>query len=172
MEKKKYSILLSSLFLVAIIVCFICDVAIHSHFTWSLVAVVSILFVWGLLMPIIKLGKKGICWSLLVLSVLLLPFLYILEKLLVVSHLFLLGTCISLVSLWYIWSVYFLFKVLTKRKWLVVGIAFFLAIPLELFIHIILVRFVIASTITFWDYLSMGILFLLAFFFSLKDISR
>lgn len=170
MEKKEYSIVLSSLFLIAIIVCLICDVAIHNMFTWSLLAVSSILFAWGILFPTMKLGKKGISWSLLVLTILLLPFLYILEKLLLVSNLFLIGACISLVSLWYIWSIYFLFKILIKRTYMVVGIAFLLAIPLELFIHIILVRFSIENNLSSWDYLSLIILFILSFIFLEKDL--
>lgn len=170
MEKKEYSIVVSSLFLIAIIVCLICDVAIHNMFTWSLLAVASILFVWSILFPIMKLGRNGISWSLLVFTILLLPFLYILEKLVLVPNLFLMGACISLVSLWYIWSIYFLFRVLVKRAFMVVGIAFLLAIPLELFIHIILVRFSIENGLSSWDYLSLILLFVFAFIFLEKDL--
>lgn len=170
MEKKEYSIILSSLFLIAIIVCLICDVTINNMFTWSLLAVVSILFTWGVLFPTLKLGKKGVVWSLLVFTILLLPYLYILEKLLLVSNLFLVGACISLVSLWYIWSIYFLFKVLTKRSYMVVGIAFLLAMPLELFIHIILARFSIENALSSWDYLSLILLLVFSFIFIEKDL--
>ena len=62
MEKKEYSIVVSSLFLIAIIVCLICDVAIHNMFTWSLLEVASILFVWSILFPIIELGINGFFW--------------------------------------------------------------------------------------------------------------
>ncbi len=170
MEKKEYSIVVSSLFLIAIIVCSICDVAIHNMFTWSLLAVASILFAWAILFPIMKLGRNGISWSLLVFTILLLPFLYILEKLLLVPNLFLMGACISLVSLWYIWSIYFLFRVLVKRAYMVVGIAFLLAIPLELFIHIILTRFSIENGLSSWDYLSLILLLIFSFIFIEKDL--
>lgn len=170
MEKKEYSIILSSLFLIAIIVCLICDVTINNMFTWSLLAVVSILFAWGILFPTMKLGKKGIVWSLVVFTILLLPYLYVLEKLLLVPNLFLIGACISLVSLWYIWSIYFLFKVLMKRAYMVVGIAFLLAIPLELFIHIILTRFSIENALSSWDYLSLILLLVFSFIFIEKDL--
>ena len=97
------------------------------------------------------------------------PFLYILEKLLNVDKLFLIGTCISLVSLWYLWSIYLLFRVLKKRKTLVMGIAFLLGIPLELFIIVILVRFHIQEIVSFTNYLSIIILFVLAIIFLVKD---
>lgn len=170
MEKKEYSIILSSLFLIAIIVCLICDVTINNMFTWSLLTVVSILFAWGILFPTMKLGKKGIVWSLVLFTILLLPYLYVLEKLLLVPSLFLIGACISLVSLWYLWSIYFLFKVLTKRAYMVVGIAFLLAIPVELFIHIILARFSIENGLSSWDYLSLILLLIFSFIFIEKDL--
>lgn len=169
MEKKGYSIFVSSLFLIAIVVCFISDVVVHNQFTWSILVVVSLAFSWGVIIPSIKLGIKGISRSLIVLTILLLPYLYILGYLLQVEELFGVGTCISLVSLWYLWSVYFLFKTLKKRQYLVLGITCFLGIPLSLFIHIILVRFAIENNLTSWDYLSFFIMLLLSIIFIGKD---
>ena len=88
MEKKGYSIFVSSLFLIAIVVCFISDVVVHNQFTWSILVVVSLAFSWGVIIPSIKLGIKGISRSLIVLTILLLPYLYILGYLLQVEKLF------------------------------------------------------------------------------------
>lgn len=171
MEKKKnnYFIIVSSLFLIAIITCLICDVLINKSFTWSLIVISAIILGWSILYPILKINNNKIAYSLLILTLLILPFLYILEKLLNVDKLFLIGTCISLVSLWYLWSIYLLFRVLKKRKTLVMGIAFLLGIPLELFIIVILVRFHIQETVSFTNYLSIIILFVLAIIFLVKD---
>jgi len=168
MESKKYFNLVSIVALIAITVCLVCDVAINRNFTWSLIVVIGIILGWGITYPILRSRRNKIAYSLLILTILILPFLYLLEKILNVN-LFLIGTCISLVSLWYIWSIYLLFRVLKKRKLLVVGIAFFLAIPLELFITVILVRFKIQETIDILNYISLGILFMLALIFLVKD---
>lgn len=74
------SITFSILLLVGIIVCAICDVAISGAFTWSLYPISSILFVWFVFMPLIKYGSKGTLGSLTAFSILIIPFLYVLSK--------------------------------------------------------------------------------------------
>lgn len=169
MKKKRIFTLFSSLILIAITVCFICDVSLHNQFTWSLLVVSCLLFSWLVMAPIIKKGMKGISFSLIVLTISLFPFLNILERLLQVQKIFLVGSIISLVSLWYLWSVYFLFRVFVKRKFMVFAITLLLGIPLELFIHIILVRFSIEKNIDAWDILSISIFLLFALIFLVKD---
>lgn len=171
MEKRKnnYFIVVSSLFLIAIITCLICDVVINKGFTWSLIANSSIILIWSILYPILKLDKNKIAYSLLILTILILPFFYLLEKILQVENLFIISACISLVSLWYLWSVYLLFRVLKNRKTLVTGITFLLGIPLELFIIVILVRFHIQENVGIYNYLTLGLLFIISLIFLVKD---
>ena len=92
MEKKGYSIFVSSLFLIAIVVCFISDVVVHNQFTWSILVVVSLAFSWGVIIPSIKLGIKGISRSLNVITIQLLQYLYKLGYILQLEKLFAVGT--------------------------------------------------------------------------------
>ena len=60
MKNTTISILVTALSLIAILVCIICDLAIFGKFTWSIITTSSIIFFWLVLIPMIKLGKRGI----------------------------------------------------------------------------------------------------------------
>lgn len=68
-------------FIVGIISCSICDWAINNKFTWSLLPISSIVYAWFLVIPVTLMGKKGIIPSIAFLSVLTIPFLLVLHKL-------------------------------------------------------------------------------------------
>lgn len=99
-----------------ILTCAIVDFAVQnaSVFTWSLVPITAIVFVWLVLLPVLLRGKRGVWGSLLVLTVLELPFLWVLEGCL----LRLLGAPVDLMSIGFrvsiagfvlMWAIYLLF---------------------------------------------------------------
>ena len=74
------SILITSLSFIAILVCIICDLVILGKLTWSIITTSSIMFAWLVLIPMIKLGKKGISRSIATLSVFIIPYIYIFQN--------------------------------------------------------------------------------------------
>lgn len=91
----------SILLLLGILVCSICDMAISGTFTWSLYPISSILFVWFVFSPVVKFGNKGILGSLIIFSILLIPFLYVISKIVCSDLIMQIGVRISLISIIY-----------------------------------------------------------------------
>lgn len=107
----------SLLLLVGIAVCAICDMAISHTFTWSLYPISSIIFAWLVFIPIIRFREKGICGSLIACSIFIAPYLYILNKLIGTSNLFLpISIRMAFIGVVYLWLVFILFKTLKARK--------------------------------------------------------
>ena len=81
------SLLFSATLLIGIMVCLICNIAISGNLTWSLIPISSIVFVWVVSFPSIILGKKGILISLISLSAFVIPYLFLLSRLIKVKDL-------------------------------------------------------------------------------------
>ncbi len=68
------ALLFSGSLLLGIIVCSICDMAISGTFSWSLYPIAATLFAWSVLIPLVKYGGKGTLGSLVIFSILIIPF--------------------------------------------------------------------------------------------------
>ena len=79
------SLLFSATLLIGIMVCLICNIAISGNLTWSLIPISSIVFVWVVSFPSIILGKKGMLISLISLSAFVIPYLFLLSRLIKVK---------------------------------------------------------------------------------------
>ena len=145
--------------LIGVIVCSICDVAISGTFTWSLYPISSSLFAWLVFVPFIKYGSKGIPCSLIVLSILIIPFLYVISKIIGDNSFIMpIGIKISLFSVVYLWCVYFIFKWLSTRKIKASAFSLLLVIPLCLAINITLSKYISEPMFDMWDIFSFGII--------------
>lgn len=155
------SISLTALFLGGIAVCAIVDVAINNGFSWSLYPISSIVFVWFVLFPIILFGKKGILPSMGVLTVLIVPYLFALDRIAGVEGLiFKAGAIIAAIFLIFLWSVWFIMKRYKNRKWIGAGISTILAAGV-----CVLINYSLSLTLTpeaaafdVWDLLNIVIL--------------
>lgn len=153
----------SALFALGILVCVICDLAISGSFTWSLFPVSSIIFAWFVSMPAIKWGERGIVGSMAALSVLLLPFLWILNGLTGNQRVFMpIAVSTSILSLAYLWCVFAAFKKWRGKKLLAAAVACLLSVPLCILINICVSRVLGEALIDGWDILSAAILGLIA----------
>lgn len=125
-NKSKSSIIsaiLSLTLLTAIAVCFICDIAISGGLTWSLITAGSIFFVWIITYPVIIMGRRGIAASLLALSFFIIPYIFLLSRLLGVEEVFYIGAVMSVISIAFIWIVFLVFEKSRKsRGFLALGI--------------------------------------------------
>jgi len=128
--------------LLGILVVSIVDVAITGKFTWSLIAISSCAFAWLVGFPALKYGVKGIFISLGATTLMIAPFLFVLD--IAVNRLytdimpiFTMGSKIALISVLYLWAVYFVLKKSKARKLIVFSIIALLAIPLTFGINLI-----------------------------------
>lgn len=158
--------------IIGILVCCICDIAISGTLTWSLITLSSILITWIASFPVILLGKKGILAAMAAISILILPFMYILSSLIKVKEVFSIGAVMSVITLAFLWIIYFLYYRLKERKLLATGISFSLAIPFTFLINITLSKIINEPAIDVWDMLSVFILFITAVAFIIGDYAR
>ncbi|MBR1744134.1 MAG: helix-turn-helix transcriptional regulator [Lachnospiraceae bacterium] len=166
------SVIYTITMVVGILVCCICDVAISGTLTWSLITLSSILVTWITSFPIILFGKKGISVAMIAISIFILPFMYILSILVKVKDVFSIGAIMSIISMVYLWIIYFLYYRLKERKLLAIGITFLTAIPFTLLINIILSKKIGEPVIDVWDILSVFILLIIAVAFIIGDYAR
>ncbi len=158
------SIMLELCEILGIMVCFICDLAVSGNLTWSLLPISSIVFAWVISFPSIILGKKGISVSLIALSVFILPYLFLLSRLIKVKEVFSVGAVLSAVSIMFLWIIAAIFsRIGKKRKLSALGITFLFAIPFLLIINILLSKMIGEPLFDVWDMLSVFIFLILAF---------
>jgi len=107
--------------LIAIAVCIICNFAIQKEMTWLIFPVLSLIFGWGVFLPLILKGKSGLILSLTLLTTLILPFLLILE-LWTRGHWFIqMAFPIGLGGIAYVWLLYAILKKI-KNLWYTISL--------------------------------------------------
>ena len=168
------NVVLSMLFSAALftggMVCLICDLAASGRLTWSLIPVISIVFAWAVIFPSILLGKRGIMASLLSGSVFLLPYLFLLSRLIQVKEVFSVGGAVAVPSVAFLWAAAVVFRrVGRERIWAASGLLCLLGIPLTLIINIVLSKLTEEPAFDMGDLVAVSVLFLLAWMFLLVD---
>ncbi len=153
----------SGVLLTGILVCLICDAAISGGMTWFPIPACSILFAWLISGPAILYGKRGIIISLVSLSICLLPYLYLLSRLVGIREVFSVGAGMSAVSIPFLWVIYAVFSRLGRKKIPeALGISFLAGIPFQFAVNMILSKMIGEPIADVWDLLSDGLLLLLA----------
>lgn len=117
--KKLWDILfigMSAGFFLAAIVCLICNFAVSGELSWSRIVLASLIAAWGILTPLFQAQKKRICKSLLALSLMIFPYLAVLNVLLQVPLLRTMGMCIAVAALLGIWGLYGILTHIWSRK--------------------------------------------------------
>ncbi len=126
--------------LIAIIVCAICGLAIKTNFAWSPIAISSVIFGWLILSPMILRPRKGFYISSIILSILIVPFLYILSILSGIKEVFFVGWIMAIIGVVYFWSVIGICHKSSKKPYLAAGLSVLLAAPICLVINLILAK--------------------------------
>lgn len=122
--------------LLAILICFICDYATAGRLGWSYLVCCSVLFGWAILLPLLHSREKGCGKSLLLLSVLILPYLAGIRLILGEPLVLQVGVPVSVLSLLGIWSLYLVMEKLRNRIFLAWAIAFLIFGALGFFIDL------------------------------------
>lgn len=169
------SISFSCTLLVGMIVCIICDLAISGALTWSRYVISSVIFALLIFVPILKCGynRRGIFGLLLTVSAFIIPYLYVLGKIVGGNNLVAsIGIKTALPSIVYLWCVYAVFRKLRTRRLLAAAIAFLLVIPLHLIINLILASILATPVLDGWDALDLSVTFLCAAVLFMIDRTR
>jgi len=156
-------LMISTIFLISIVVCVICNYAISKALTWSLYPISSIIFVWLTIIPLFQFEKKRILTSLSCFSLLIIPFLFTLDQILGSPRLFMpIGLRAAIIAILYLWIIYCLFSALKTRKWNASAISVLLAIPVSFIINLIVGKYLLEPFFDIWDLMTYGILILTA----------
>lgn len=170
--------IITSLSILGILVCSICNLAINGKITWAWFSISSIIYFWLVVIPIVLWTKKGIFISLISISLLTIPFLLVLETIIGIKGLIMpLGIPIFIMSIIYLWVVYLLIIKVKWSKCITSGLACLAGIPLSFGINYIISKQLNESIIDIWDIFIYFLLiviatFLLVFGFSYNKFSR
>ena len=126
---------LSGAFLFSALVCWICDIALNGALSWSLIVDISLLLAWAVLLPLLAARRHALPLSLAALSAAILPYLYVLGKLLQDSRVFRLGLPIAPAAALYLWAAWAVWRRLRHRGWLAAGTLLLLTALLSLWIN-------------------------------------
>lgn len=102
--------LITITFIISAGICMICDFVQTNTLSWSWYPTISLLFSWCILMPLFMCKDRLVYKFLIVLTITILPYLYALELIIgIAGSIMPIGICISLISLLYIWFIYYLY---------------------------------------------------------------
>ena len=131
LQIKKWGLyILTAMCFIAIMVCVICDYAMTKNLTWSLIVVLSLLAGWLVFVPFFSAGSKGMKETLLVISIITLPFLAGLSVILKLPLILSMGSSIAGLSIAAAWGIYGAFVKCQKRIFLAFALSLLIVIPL------------------------------------------
>ncbi len=150
--KRLGAVIFSALLFTAMAVCFICDMAISGRLTWSLISAVSIVFGWAVCLPGIRFGKKGIVRCFGWLSGLIIPYLYVLSRLINVREVFTVGGTMAVISVAFLWMVIGVFKKMwSGKKRAVFGTVCLVSARFVVTVNVVLSRMTGSPVFNVWD---------------------
>ena len=124
--------ILSIAFLIAVFVCLLCNFVSKGKIDWALYPVGSLIFPWFVIVPLIYFKKHKYVISLAMLSVLLIPLLYLIEQLGPNKNwLMPLGIPATLISLAYFWIAVPLFAYTKINRWYLSAAVILLGVGLD-----------------------------------------
>lgn len=136
----------------------------------SLYPISSMFFAWIVIFPLIRLSKNGVMVSLISLSLFIIPFLYVIDRLVKTSKYILpIGIKVSIISICFLWIIYVLFMIFRDRKLLALGISFVLGSVTCLLINGVISKVLLEPIIDIWDIFSCILLLNAGFFCCIKD---
>jgi len=110
-------------------------------------------FAWCSFIPAIKYGIKGISFSLVVISVLIVPYMLILNSL-VGGQILHIAIWMAVIAVVFMWVVFVVFKMLKTRKLVASAISLLLAVPASILVNLVLSRTINVPMFDVWDAMS------------------
>lgn len=161
-KRKIAAVAFSAVLLIGVLVCCICDAAISGAFTWSLVSSASIVFAWLVCTPAILMGRRGAAGSLISVSIFILPYLYLLSRLLHVSAVFSVGAVMAVVSDLYLWVVFAIIKYMGAKRFFTYGVVCLSAVVFLFAVNALLSKLIGQPFLDAWDLLAAALLLLVS----------
>ncbi len=124
-------LLVTAALLVGVLVCLICDVATTRSISWSLYPLGSAVLAWCVTAPFLLSNKRAGVYALSALTILIVPFLLLIQYQTAASWLYPVGVFCALSSLAYLWIVLILWSFTRINRWYVAAITLFLAPVLD-----------------------------------------
>lgn len=125
----------SGAFLLAALVCWICDTALNGLLSWSLIVDISLLLCWVVLLPLLTARRHALPLALGALSAVTLPYLYLLGRLLRDPRVFRFGLPITPAAVVYLWTIWAVWRRFHRRRLIAAGITLLLTAAVSLFIN-------------------------------------
>lgn len=156
-----------------IVICIICNLATAGALTWAWFPIASVLFVWAIVMPIFLLNHHRMLVSLAVLSILLAPFLFSLEKIIGIAGLIMpMGIQVSAIALLYLWGIYLLVAKTRLQRYVSAAASVLLGIPVQFGINLVVSKFIGEPIADVWDWLSYAVMAAVALIIFLIGYTR
>lgn len=150
---------ITAVFAFVIVACIIIDILSIGRITWSGIAGVSIVFAWGLILPLFFRLASAVMSSLVAFSVLIIPYLFVLDMVIGTESILMnVAVPITVVTLVYLWAMYFVYTRLNlslRRFLAVVAIG---AAPVSFIINYVISMQFNVPLFTVWNILSIIIL--------------
>lgn len=147
-----FAVILSAISIIGILSCIIIDLAISGNLTWSLYPICSTILFYLIVIPVLVLNKKGVFVSLVVLSVLIIPYLFAIEKIIGIHGLLMpIGMPTSIIGIIYIWIIYILFVKTKLPKYMAASITVFLILPVSICIDGVVNNILNQPLFSIWD---------------------
>lgn len=139
------------LYVIAVCVCFICDLAINKGVTWSAYPFGGAVFAWLITSSLLLAKKNRMFYALIALTVATIPLLCFLEWIMPVKGWFTpLALPLAVAGIAALWLTYLLLKYLKINRWYLFATIFFIyGVVLELFIEYRLAQFLDESFFSF-----------------------
>lgn len=125
----------SGTFLLSAAVCWICDTALNGSLSWSLIVDISLLLAWAVLLPLLTARRHALPLALGALSAAILPYLYLLGRLLGDPRVFRFGLPIVPAAALYLWAGWAVWRKLRRRRLSAAGTVLLLTAALSLFVN-------------------------------------
>ena len=120
-DKKFYWLLFkvsSAMFILAIVTCFICELAIDKKLNWSLYVLCSCIFTWMVVSPAMLFKRRKFPMAMAVITVLLLPYLMLIARITPNGNWFYpLALPIGLIGIAALWVVYLFIRHININRW-------------------------------------------------------
>ena len=160
---KMLAIIFSAALLLGNVVCVICNFAINGTLTWALFPISASLFLWPVMLPVLLMQKKGVFISLILFSLLLIPFLFALEKIIGIPSLIMpMGTRISIISLCYLWIIAVLYAKTRLNPFMTTALVLLIGIPVSVWINRVVADYTGQVGTDVWDILAYSIMLILS----------
>ena len=159
LNNKLITIILTIISIITIITCLICNYLLSHTLNWSLIVLSTIIFSYHIILPSLILSKKKrLLGSLISLTILILPYLFILTILLHNFNTFKIGSISSIITILYLWGTYLISHKVKNLKGAALEIL--LTAIFSLVINIVLSLILSSNTFTIFNIICIIFLFI------------